>query len=105
MNSIYQFLARKSVNPGFVRSAARSHLGDDHQTVRIGMERLLDDLIRHVRAIEIAGIDVIHSRFNGLSQDPDGFVGIARRSPHLRTGQLHGAITNTVHGQRSIGEA
>jgi len=36
--------------------------------------------------------------------DPDRFVRVARRSPDLRTRQLHRAITHTVHGQRSVGE-
>src|SRR5262245_46353271 len=68
------------------------------------MERLLDDLIRHMRTIVVARIDMVHTSFNGLSQNPDGAVNIARWSPHFWTRQLHCAITHAVHGQRSVGE-
>src|SRR5262249_56804374 len=93
MNRIDQFLARKSGNPGLVRSPASPHLGDNHQVLRVWMERLLDDLIRHLRTIVVARIDMVHTSFNGLPQNSDGAVNIARRSPHLRTGKLHCAIT------------
>src|SRR5262249_45777589 len=64
MNRVDEFLAAKSVNPGLVCSPASAHLGVDHQSVRIGMQRLLDYLIRHVRTIKVARIDMVHTRFN-----------------------------------------
>ena len=87
------------MSPGFVRSPTGAHLGDDHQAVRIGVQRLLDNLICYVRTIEVAGIYVVHAGFHGLLQDTDCFAGIARWSPHLRTSELHRAITHD--GSRS----
>src|SRR5579872_691958 len=66
------------------------------------MECLLDNLIGRMRTVEVARIDVVYTGVNGLSQDPNGFVGIARRPPHLRTRQLHRPITHAVHRQRSV---
>src|SRR5437879_5805885 len=51
MNGVNQFLTRKSMNPGLVFTPASAHLGDNHQTSRIRMERLLDDLIGHMRTV------------------------------------------------------
>jgi len=60
MNCVYQVLAAgESVNPGFVRSRRDAHLGDDRQALRIGVQRMPDDLVRQVRTIEIAGIYVV----------------------------------------------
>jgi hypothetical protein len=69
------------MNPGFIFTSASAHLGDDHQTVWIGMERLLDDLIRDVRTVEVAGVDVVDPQRDSLSQYRDCNVNIARRPP------------------------
>ena len=46
------------------------------------MERLLDDLIGHVRSVEIARVDVVHAGVNRFAQHGHGRIRIARRSPH-----------------------
>src|SRR5439155_21956890 len=61
-------------------------------------------LIRHMRTVVVAGIDMVHASFNGLAQNLEGADNIARWSPHLWTRQLHRAITHAVHGQRSVWE-
>ena len=104
VNAIDQFLARKSMNPGLVFATSSAYLGDDHQTVRIGMERLLDDLVGHMRTIKVAGIDMVHAGGDRLSQNGDRSVDIARRSPHLRTGKLHRTVAHAVHGHRCAWE-
>ena len=105
MNRIDQFLTRKSMKPGLVFPPASAHLGDDHQAVRIGMKRLLDDLIRHMRTVIVAGIDMIHAGRNRLSQNRDRSINIARRSPNLRTGKLHRAIAHAVQASSRCQEA
>jgi hypothetical protein len=74
MDRIDQFLARKSRNPRLVGSPASAHLGDDHESGRIWVERLLDNLIGHMRTIVVARIDVVHPSLDGLSQDSDRAV-------------------------------
>ena len=68
------------------------------------MERLFDDLIGHVRTVEVAGVDVVDAGGDGLSEDSDCGVEVGRRAPHLRTGELHRAVTHAVHGHRGAGE-
>jgi len=91
-----EFLARQSVNPGLARSPAGAQLGNNYQTVRIGMERPLDYLVGHVRTVEVAGIDVIHTSLNRRMQNSGGAFGIAGWSPYLRTCKLHSAIAHAV---------
>src|SRR5258708_1227647 len=104
MNRIDQFRPRESVNPRLVGSPARAHFGDNHQTILVWMQRLFDDLICYMRAIEIAGIDVVHAGVERFAQNPDGLFGIARWSPHLRTRQLHGAIAHAAHRHGRVRE-
>src|SRR5258705_13771287 len=55
VSAVDQLLARKGMDPGLVLTAARAQLGDDHEAWRIGVERLPDGLIGHMRAVEAAG--------------------------------------------------
>ena len=72
------------------------------------MERLLDDLIGHVRAVKITRINVIHARSYGLTQHRDGARNIARRTPDhlawLPPRKLHGAIAHAVDGAWGVKE-
>jgi hypothetical protein len=45
---------------------------------------------------------VVHPGLDGLSQDSDCAVKIARRPPHSWTRQLHRAITDAVDNQRTV---
>ena len=51
MNGINQILARNIVYPRFVVPATSANLGDNDETIRIGMERFLDDLIRYMTSV------------------------------------------------------
>jgi hypothetical protein len=68
------------------------------------MERLVDNLIGHMRTIEVARIDMVHSSLNGLSQDSDRTVKIARRSPDSWTRQLHRPVTHAMDNPRTVGK-
>ena len=81
MDGIDQLLTRKRMKPGLVRAPASADFGDDHQSIGIGMKRLLDDLIGHMRTVIVAGIDMVHAGRNRLSQNSDRGVKITRRSP------------------------
>jgi len=63
------------------------------------MERLFDQLIGDMRAIEVAGVDMIDAGLDGLAQNGKRAVNVMGRSPHLRTGKLHGTIAHAVHGR------
>ena len=83
MDSIHQLLAGKSVKPGFVWTSACAHFGDDHETIGVRMERLLDQLIGHMRTVVVAGIDVVHAGLHRLSQNSNGSINVAWGVPTL----------------------
>jgi len=60
------------------------------------MKRFFDKLIGYVRAIEVAGIDVIDTELNNLAQDSDCTVVIRWRPEHMWTSQLHGTVPHGV---------
>src|SRR6478736_4168694 len=60
------------------------------------MERLLDELIRHVRAIEITGVDVIHARGECGSEHGERGFDVARGPINPRPRELHRAVPNAI---------
>ena len=90
--------------PGAVRVANRADLGDDHQIVRIGMQRLADDLVGDVRTVEVAGVDVVDPSLDGGAQHRDGCGAVARRAEDAGTGELHRAVTDALHDAIGEGE-
>src|SRR6266480_6232154 len=90
MNGINQILARDIVYPRLVLAATSPNFGDNHETIWIRMESFLNDLIRHVRTIEIAGVDVVHAGSYRFTQHGDGGIGIARWPKHDLTAELPG---------------
>jgi hypothetical protein len=62
------------------------------------MERLADKLVGDVRTIEIAGVDVIDPARHRPAQHGERRVAIPGRSKHARSGKLHRAIAQAVHG-------
>src|SRR5262245_19889737 len=104
MYGVDQLLTRKSMKPGLVFASASTDLGDDHQVIRIGVKRLLNDLIGYMGTVIVAGIDMIHAGCYRFSQNSNRTAHIARRSPHLRTGKLHCAIAHAVQAHRGTGE-
>jgi hypothetical protein len=63
------------------------------------MERFFDKLIGYVRAIEVAGVDVIDTELNNLAQNRDCAVMIRWRPEYMRTSQLHGAVPHASKDQ------
>ena len=67
------------------------------------MERLFDKLIGYVRAIEVAGIDVVDTEASNLAQDRDRTVVVCWRPEYMWTSQLHGPVPHASKDQ-IIGE-
>src|SRR5438552_19180901 len=80
VSAVDELLSRESRNPGGVCTPSCAELGNDHQTLRIGMKRLLDDLIGDVRTVVVAGVDVVHAGLDRLSKNSNGAIHITRRS-------------------------
>ena len=97
---IFRFERRQ---PRAVVAANRADLRDDHEVVRIRMQRLANQLVGDMRPVKVAGIDVIHARRHRLAQHRERGVAVFRRAEHAGPGQLHGAVTHAPHraaGQR-----
>ena len=83
--------------PRCVRAPHRTHLGHNRY-VPIRVQRLTDDLIGDMRAVEVAGVDVIDASGNRLPQYGNCRRTILRRTPYVRTGKLHRSIANAIQG-------
>src|SRR5215469_13353207 len=86
MNAVDQLLTRKGLNPRFVCPAPGAHFGNDYQASRIGMKGLFDNLIGNMRAVIIAGVDMVHASGDRLSQNRNCSVNIPWRSPNFGAG-------------------
>src|SRR6516162_2128217 len=100
MNAVDQLLTRKGLNPRFVRAAPGAHFGDDYQASRVGMKGLFDNLIGNMRAVIIAGVDMVHASGDRLLQNRNCSVNIPWRSPDFGAGQLHRAVAHSVEAGR-----
>src|SRR5437667_10648617 len=63
------------------------------------MQRLFDKLIRYMRAIEVAGVDVGDTELHNLAQDRECAVVVRWRPEYMLTSQLHGTVTHANNGQ------
>ena len=77
--------------------ARRTDLGDQHEILGVGVERLVDQLVGDVRAVELGGVDVVDAGVDGPAQHRERLGAIGRRSEHAGAGELHGAEPHPVH--------
>src|SRR5258707_8468033 len=104
MYGVDQLLKRKSMGPRLVWAASGTDFADDHEIIRIGMKSLFNDLVGHIRAVKVAGIDMVHACRNRLPQNSNRSLNIARRSPYLRASKLHRAAAHPVPGEAGLGK-
>ena len=90
--------------PRSVVAPDRPELGDDHQPFGIWVQRLPDDLVSDVRAVEVAGVDVVDAGRDGLAKNSHGLVRVFGRSKDTGAGQLHRTVAHPVDRQRRAGE-
>src|SRR5262249_14498637 len=90
-------------NPPRIRTARRADLGHDHEVIGIGIERLANELVSDVRAIVIAGVDVVDAPGDSLAKS-DSRVAILRRAEHAGPSELQCAVPHAVYGTVAQGE-
>ena len=71
-------------------------------SVGIGVQGLADELVHHVRAVVVAGVDVVDAEFHRAAQHGDRGVPVGRRAHHAGPGELHGSVPEPVH--RAVAE-
>ena len=63
----------------------------------VRVERLPDELVDHVRAVVLGGVDVVDSGLDGLPEQLDRIVAVRWRPEHARSGQPHGSVADGGH--------
>ena len=80
-------------------AAQEAALGGDDEVVRVRVQRLADQLLVGVRAVDVGGVDEGDASLDDLAQQVDAFVVVGVLAPDLRAGQLHCAVADAAHGQ------
>ena len=93
-----QLFGRERREPGSILAAPGADLGDDDEIVGIGVQRLADQLVGDVRAVVVAGVDVVDAARDGLAQHGQCRVAVLGRAEHAGPGELHGAVAEPLHG-------
>jgi hypothetical protein len=78
-------------------SVAGGYLAHNRQTVRIGVQRLADELVHRARPVVLRGVDVIHSGRDGRAQHPQRLLAIPPRPEDPVPGELHRPVPGPAH--------
>ena len=84
---------------GVGTDAGQPRLGPDHEPVRIRVQRFADELLGHVRAVGVGGVDEVHAELDGTTQHPDALVVVLGWAPDPGPGDPHGSEGHPVDGQ------
>src|SRR5258707_434174 len=84
--------------PGGIGAGPRADLGDDHQVVRIGMQGLANQLVGDMRAVVIAGVDMVYPGCDRLAQYGAGRRWVLGWAEDAGPRQPHGPIAEPPHG-------
>ena len=84
--------------PGAVLVTAGAHLGDELEVLRVGVQRLADEVVDDVGPVVLGGIDVVDAELDGAAQDGAGRVGVTGRAEDARPGELHGPEADPADG-------
>src|ERR1700733_16142529 len=61
------------------------------------MQCFTDELVGDVRPVEVAGVDVIHTRRHRLAKHRKRCIAVLWRSKYTGSSQLHGAVAHPGH--------
>ena len=84
--------------------ARAADLAHQREVGRIRVQRLADEFVGDVRAVELRGVDVVDAQLNCAPQHGERLVVVARRPEHAGAGQLHGAEADAADSERAQGE-
>jgi hypothetical protein len=60
------------------------------------VQGLRDELVDEERPVEVRGVDVVHTEFDGPAQNRDRLIRVGGRSHHAGTCELHRAVADAV---------
>ena len=73
-------------------------LGGHHHAV-VGVQRLADQVLRHVGPVAVGGVDEVHAEVDGATQDRDRVVDVIGHPPDALTGDAHRPEAEAGHRQ------
>ena len=97
VDRLSQLRARNGRDPGSIGAAPGADFRDDDEIVEVRVKRLADDLVGDVRAVEVGGVDVVHTAGDGFAQYGQRRVAILGRTENAASRKLHGPIAKTIH--------
>ena len=66
--------------------------------IGVGRQRFADQLVRDVRTIEVAGVDMVDAARDRFTQHRQCPVMVFRRPEHAGPGELHRAVAKAFDG-------
>jgi hypothetical protein len=82
--------------PGAGVVAPAADLRDELEVLRVGIERVADQVVDDVRPVVLRGVDVVDAELDRASKHGPSTVGVARWPEHAGTGELHRAEADAV---------
>ena len=79
--------------------AAAADLAYQREVLRVGMQRLPNQLVGDVGTVELGGVDVVDAEFDRPPQHRQRRVAVPRRPEDVRPGQLHCAEADAGNGK------
>ena len=76
-------------------------LADQDQVLGVGVERLANELVHHVRPVELGGVDVVHATVDRLAQYSERLIVILGWPEHARPGEAHRPEADGRHRERA----
>ena len=81
--------------------ADETALGRDHEPVRVGVERLGDQELAHLRAVGVGGVDQVHAELDGAPQRRASAFSRSSGHPRIRGPQIRMAPNPSRRTSRS----
>jgi hypothetical protein len=76
---------------------AQAALRRDHEAVRIGMQRLGDQVLAHLWAVRVGGVDQIDSQLDDSPEQTLGLLRVVWRAPDALPCDPHGAKAEAMN--------
>ena len=77
--------------------AQETALGRDHEVVGVGVQRLRDQVLAHLGAVGVRGVDQVDVELDRSPEDAQRLVAVARLAPDALAGDPHGAEAEAPH--------
>ena len=96
-----------AVADALLQPVAETALRGDDEPLRIGMERLGDDLLAYACAVDVGGVDQRHAQLDRTAHDADALLAVADDTHRAETEPAHLELApeqkRRIHGRDPTG--